>query len=776
MEVQQYSDIFHEKPPWDSTNSFDEAEQPFAAYADSVATPEKATMFQEDGLVSTPDKFIEMGDDSPFSTGMVAASTPFHAQTFSKSNDGKNIVQSSNPHSCVRIETFSTSSILNEFEEAEVGHHTEEVFKPSGGNETYDLQMSSKHVNTTYDKISNETFTSKAAFSEKKNMENGGERNATFDAQTEAKDLCTSTTETFKQPEQVDCVKKTLRKPLSALPQPKASNIGRPGSNRGARSIVPRMNTAALSRIQARSPEHKISKEQKPEATKLPPTKTLKKPRSFTAARKSLLPSGNNNSKKSSLPPSNSKLATIKGEKLESKLRQTGVNSAHGNKLKTPSPKGVAHYSKYQGNLNSDNLQRKCVSKSASLAQPCRPTTKTSKLQRPSGLRAVSARLSVSRQPPGSSVKSVAAPTSNNEVIFNATEKRCEVNGTENKYGSAETKNCRDTKDVSQDLTTSNCCIALAILLDYTVNQLHGMSAPMLSNQNQRLVKLLSEKTEFSKSLSTKIEEMDSHLVSVIESHQEEMKLEKCRFEESITELKAEMAKQQERFEEDMEQIRLAHECNVTQLQEEWASEQERIEVDWQANLESKVQEEVEERIKPFVNARAEVESLSAVLEIKNEKVHKLEMQALEYKMQQNEVTSLQYQVDKMKQKNEDLSMQIQEKKKQNRISTSEKEELRQILNDREKQLMKLDQQNKELLYRLDTISPSASPSFNPVFTTSPTLSNSPPEIKSSNPSGPVNQTPTGRPSSIRNGTFSTPRNGSLCFKGAEEDVFNNSL
>ncbi|XP_077974653.1 uncharacterized protein LOC144430543 [Styela clava] len=106
--------------------------------------------------------------------------------------------------------------------------------------------------------------------------------------------------------------------------------------------------------------------------------------------------------------------------------------------------------------------------------------------------------------------------------------------------------------------------------------------------------------------------------------------------------------------------------------------------------MENTIKEELKERIKPYINAKSEVDSLTTVLEMKNHTIHQLEAECSKYSTQTDQVNSLNYKIDQLRQKNEDLSMQLHEKMDETRNMSVEKQKLQQSMSEEQTRLTRL--------------------------------------------------------------------------------------
>ncbi|XP_039251975.2 uncharacterized protein LOC120329426 isoform X1 [Styela clava] len=673
-------------------------------------------------------------NESPIGVCLIAASTPFQGQR--------------NP---------STSSI-NELL----------IKNRAQGNATFNMDKGKG--SSTFVLGANESRIGDGTFvKENNNQTFCKEENLTFDVKSSEKDsgsdIMDSCTHLESSAESAD--DKGQRKPLRSLPQPKATHntntSNRNATKKGSRLAAPRMNTAAISRIQARSPGSVASSTDS--------SKTIKKPNNIgnaTKARKSLLPPSITRS--SAVNNRNRKCSTVAEEPTTSNVptkttRNVTSGSTPTKRKAQESPKRIGRSPKIPGGRSvvppRVTTTASTRSNSAPTSKLTSTTARSSRPHRPSGLKGPYAfsrstsnigtsKLVGSSGSVLTSTKSISRPLSNNnnKVVSQSEATSSALTDSGNLRKPKLTEQTKSsTKSTPKN---TECVTALSILLDYVVNKLDGLSAPRLSEEKQQLQKLVADKVEVNDNLSSRLSDLESRFKLAtaeyeqncreqIERYEQQLFDEKSAREQIVTQLSSELDKERQSCREqitvlriEQEELKHNYETELSNIQDEWSSKYQKL----QDDMENTIKEELKERIKPYINAKSEVDSLTTVLEMKNHTIHQLEAECSKYSTQTDQVNSLNYKIDQLRQKNEDLSMQLHEKMDETRNMSMEKQKLQQSMSEEQTRLTRLRQHNEELQYRLDSLSPSPSPSFNPVFTTSPTVVD-PPNAFGSTPRNP---------------------------------------
>nr|CAB3244009.1 proteoglycan 4-like [Phallusia mammillata] len=559
--------------------------------------------------------------------------------------------------------------------------------------------------------------------------------------------------------------RKTLRKPLALVNstgnvRPKSSEISAGEKSKLAkkppRINPPRMNTAAMSRIQARSPQKNANHDQQDEnviaSSMKPPSSTsmLRKPlsrKSVSAPRKSLLPppaSKTKPSTSSSVPrpagrstsSSSSKPSTDNNPLTPSKRKADSPKHSAGRTAKfDPNRTSTIRPSSTSSSVRSSGI---VTSRIASLSN-----RSNTKLQRPQG-------------PTSQSVSSSTCVTTSQTTMSSVNVPRSR--GTSNKLAKPGTKRSRQSPENTKSLRhrpdhTSQCAVAMATLLDFVVNKLDGLSAPELSATKQCLERLVDEQKETNTGLNFRVVELETSVRDSREAHARDVTEANERYNNDVTRLKEEheselkmfnetlqditqrLTKQEEDhvkevatikqdFSKKIEELESKHEAEVAQLRLEWSDEREEMERDTEDlrnNLKTRVEQKVEELMQPYRNAHEENKSLRAVLEMKSAELHKTQLEISQQSDQHHEVRTLRDHVISLQQKNEDLTSQVNDKSSEHRSMKQTIQQLRQDLEEQKHQNNNQQQRIEELLYRINSNSPSPASPFNPIFTPSPT-------------------------------------------------------
>nr|XP_018668992.1 mucin-3A isoform X2 [Ciona intestinalis] len=546
--------------------------------------------------------------------------------------------------------------------------------------------------------------------------------------------------------------KSKLRKPLSSVGNSSESGIksGIP-MKRSSRLVAPRMNTAAISRIQARSPQKTAQSTNVDEnATTLmkPPTSTtsLRKPqprKSIAVPRKSLLPPGQTKSRLSTAPaPHHTRVNKPSPPKPSDPPTD---NPRTPSKRKAESPKHAGRAAKFEGPRNEATSTR--PGHTSSLRHSGVVTSRIASLtNRPSNKRpqasTSSTRASIS------SAHSTPQPSIPNSNV-------AKTRSSTTKPVTKTTKRVPKKKPVSN---TSQCAVAMATLLDYVINKLDGLSAPQLASDKQQLSRLVSEQSQTNTDLATRVSELEASLTQSREAHHRDVTEATERHLSDVTALEQkheteltkvknqvnDLTQKVEQEKDEHEQVVTAmrdvhskaisalensHSAALEELRLEWAQERNDIEqetADLRERMDEKVQEKVQELVQPYITAHEDNKSLRAVLEMKNAEQHKLQIEMSQQSDQHTELRALRDQVIALQQKNEDLQTQVHDKNAEQRLMKKELDQLRQTMDEQHHSMKNQQQRIEELNYRLTSPNTSPASPFNPVFTQSPTANQTP--------------------------------------------------
>ncbi|XP_078489080.1 uncharacterized protein LOC101242963 isoform X2 [Ciona intestinalis] len=542
--------------------------------------------------------------------------------------------------------------------------------------------------------------------------------------------------------------KSKLRKPLSSVGNSSESGIksGIP-MKRSSRLVAPRMNTAAISRIQKTAQSTNVDEN----ATTLmkPPTSTtsLRKPqprKSIAVPRKSLLPPGQTKSRLTTAPATQH--TRVNKQSPPKSSDPPTDNPRTPSKRKAESPKHAGRAAKFEGPRteatstrpgHTSSLRHSGVvtSRIASLAN--RPSNK-----RPQATSTPSTRASIS-----STHSTSQSSISNSNVTKTRTSTTKPVTKT--------TKRVPKKKPVSN---TSQCAVAMATLLDYVINKLDGLSAPQLASDKQQLSRLVSEQSQTNTDLATRVTELEASLTEsreahhrdvteATERHQSDVTALEQKHETELTKVKNQVNDLTQRVEQEKDEheqvvtamrdvhskavsaLENSHSAALEELRLEWAQERNDIEqetADLRERMDEKVQEKVQELVQPYITAHEDNKSLRAVLEMKSAEQHKLQIEMSQQSDQHTELRALRDQVIALQQKNEDLQTQVHDKNAEQRLMNKELDQLRQTTDEQHHSMKNQQQRIEELNYRLTSPSTSPASPFNPVFTQSPTANQTP--------------------------------------------------
>lgn len=494
--------------------------------------------------------------------------------------------------------------------------------------------------------------------------------------------------------------KQQERKPLKSIPQPKAgSAIPRKNDAKKTSKIgMPRMNAAAISRIQARSPQNRPGSADSESKSRI-----FKKP---IGGRRSLLPASTAVSK---LPASakSRKPSTLTSQEAKPKLESS---IAPTKRKAQESPKRLGREPKILGKPAS-------VSATSTSLPVATPRT----LHKTTGLKGPSTFTRSCRKGTGIATTTRVSSAKHAQKQQTDAKKQILPIPTEG--------NLRPTaKEKRLPPKQDQCNVALAILLDYAVNKLNGLSAPQLSRHVDQLknvieevgkdrTRILAENDELRISLQAEQEKVHEY-VSEVQQYKDSLQEHRQLNENLQSQLKNTHAEYEQKIsalEKEKQDVKMECNARITETQEQSENDCQRL----KDEMEMTVRTQVEELMKPYLSARSEVESMTAVLEMKNDTIRKLEAKCVTIKSQRDDMQVLTQRVEQLTQKNEDLSTQLQDKTEENRLLLTECGKLQQSFSEERSAASKLRQHNEELLYRIDSASPSPSP-FNPVFTTSP--------------------------------------------------------
>uniref|UniRef100_H2YUI3 Uncharacterized protein n=1 Tax=Ciona savignyi TaxID=51511 RepID=H2YUI3_CIOSA len=315
-----------------------------------------------------------------------------------------------------------------------------------------------------------------------------------------------------------------LRKPLSVV-----GNSSESGSTKSAipmkkssRLVAPRMNTAAMSRIQARSPQ-KTPLSNVDENTTLmrPPisTTSLRKPltrKGITAPRKSLLPPSHMKSRISTPSATGLSQPAPRAGKLSPPKTVDKPTDAHGtqsnpSKRKAESPKHAGRTAKFEATRNDSSSSRSTTS---ALRNSGVVTSRIASLANRTGNK----RPQASSIPATKSLSATSLRSSSQSSLTNSSKTRTSLSKPAKaaKCAPVVTNGTTRHKPVNK---TSQCAVAMATLLDHVVNKLDGLSAPQLAHDKQQLSQLVSEHSQTNTDLSSRVSELEASLLESRDAH-----------------------------------------------------------------------------------------------------------------------------------------------------------------------------------------------------------------------------------------------------------------
>ncbi|XP_053559890.1 microtubule-associated tumor suppressor 1 isoform X2 [Bombina bombina] len=212
----------------------------------------------------------------------------------------------------------------------------------------------------------------------------------------------------------------------------------------------------------------------------------------------------------------------------------------------------------------------------------------------------------------------------------------------------------------------------------------------------------IEEAEKYKNELQEKVDNLntthESYRLDLETSHVDEIQTLKKEFDKSLTELKSTQEKDNKLLEDSFKEKQAALEKKIDELKQENESLKEKLKVEEEQR---KIFKEKSGQNPQVMYLEQELESLKAVLEIKNEKLHQQDKKIMQIEKLVETNTILVEKLNKCQQENEDLKARMANHIALSRQLSTEQEVLQKSLEKESKANKRLSMENEELLWKL---------------------------------------------------------------------------
>ncbi|XP_029442925.1 microtubule-associated tumor suppressor 1 isoform X2 [Rhinatrema bivittatum] len=222
------------------------------------------------------------------------------------------------------------------------------------------------------------------------------------------------------------------------------------------------------------------------------------------------------------------------------------------------------------------------------------------------------------------------------------------------------------------------------------------------SEECERLrIMFVEEAEKYKTQLQTKVDELNSthenHRLELETSHSEKVELMKTAYEESFSELRNTCDFEKRLLEDSVREKQAALEKIIDELRSENESLKEKLKTE----EEQKLAKEKSNANPQLAYLEQELESLKAVMEIKNEKLHQQDKKLMQIERLVDNNATLVEKLKKYQQENEDLKARMDKHMALSRQLSTEQAVLQESLQKESKVNKRLSMENEELLWKL---------------------------------------------------------------------------
>ncbi|KAM3940719.1 microtubule-associated tumor suppressor 1 isoform 2-T4 [Leptodactylus fuscus] len=235
------------------------------------------------------------------------------------------------------------------------------------------------------------------------------------------------------------------------------------------------------------------------------------------------------------------------------------------------------------------------------------------------------------------------------------------------------------------------------------LNDLEEKLKQFYTGECEKLQTIFIEEAEKYKfELQEKVDDLNStheaYRLAAETSHAEELKTIKEEYEKSLTELKDSQERENKALEESFKEKQAELEKKIEELRQENESLKEKLKTEEEQR---KLSKEKTAQNPQVMYLEQELESLKAVLEIKNEKLHQQDKKLMQIEKLVETNTILVEKLNKCQQENEDLKARMANHIALSRQLSTEQEVLQRSLEKESKANKRLSMENEELLWKL---------------------------------------------------------------------------
>ncbi|KAG8592229.1 hypothetical protein GDO81_000441 [Engystomops pustulosus] len=235
------------------------------------------------------------------------------------------------------------------------------------------------------------------------------------------------------------------------------------------------------------------------------------------------------------------------------------------------------------------------------------------------------------------------------------------------------------------------------------LNDLEEKLKQFYTGECEKLQSIFIEEAEKYKfELQEKVDDLNStheaYRLAAETSHAEEIKTIKEEYEKSFTELKDSQERENKALEDSFKEKQAELEKKIEELRQENEALKEKLKAEEEHR---KLSKEKSQRNPQVMYLEQELESLKAVLEIKNEKLHQQDKKLMQIEKLVETNTILVEKLNKCQQENEDLKARMANHIALSRQLSTEQEVLQRSLEKESKANKRLSMENEELLWKL---------------------------------------------------------------------------